>query len=201
MQARVDDDARGAEDRGLELVEDLLRILEEPLLAHHPLSVERPALREVRRAERLAHLRRVGRGHDEMPVVAGIGLVHRRGRDAVAAVPLEPALYLLLGRPVGWEGHEEVARERVGERGWTVVRGDREDRALEVRRRLDEAALAGRQRHEAALAQERPRALGPFLVLAAHALRILGVMLVQPLEEADPVVVPRDVLRYLLRLR
>ena len=121
MQADVDDDPGGAEDRRLVLVELMLRIGEEALLAHDPLGVERPALREVRRAEDLAKLRRIEVRHHEVPVVPRIRLVHGRRRDTRAAVALEPLLDLRVRGVVRRVGDEEVPGQRLAERRRPVV--------------------------------------------------------------------------------
>ena len=74
---------------------------EEAALAHHALGVERPALAEVGRAVDLAQLARVDLVHRQVPVMAGVGLVHGRRRDAAEAVRRQALLDLFLGRAVG----------------------------------------------------------------------------------------------------
>ena len=121
-------------------------------------------------------------------MVPRIGLVHGRRRDARAAVAFEPLLDLRLRRVVRRVGHEEVAGQRIAERGRPVVRRDREDRPLERRRRLDRAALARRERDQTGVAEERAGPLGPLLVFGAHRGGRRRVDLVQLGQQADPVV-------------
>src|SRR5207244_5541103 len=99
---------------------------------------------------------------------AGVRLVDRGRGDTRAGIAFEPLLHLLRRRPVGRVRDEEVAVPRIAERGRRVVARDSEDRPLEEWRRLDTAALARRQRHEAGLTEERARLLGPGLVLGAN---------------------------------
>ena len=200
VQARVDDDARRAEDRRLVLVEQVLRIGEESLLAHHALGIERPALVEVRRSEHAADRRCIALRHHQMPVVSGICLVHRGGRDAGAAVALQSLLNFFGGRAIGRVGDEEVAPQRVLECRRPLVRGDREDRPLERRRGLDGALLALRQRDQRGVSKERARLLRPLLVFRAHAFGGRRVDLVQSITG----LLPRpavDLLRDAVRLR
>src|SRR3979490_125912 len=121
MQTGVDDDPRRAEDRGLVLIEKVLRVGEEALLAHDALRVERPALAEVRGSDDPARVRRVRLRHHEVPVVTGVGLVHRGRWDAGAAVALQALLHLLWGRAIRRIGEEEVPGQRVAERRRALI--------------------------------------------------------------------------------
>src|SRR5258706_5229645 len=132
--------------------------------------------------------------------MSGVGLVHGGRGDARAAVALEPLLHLVRRRPVGRVGDEEVAMQRVFEGRRPVVRGDREDRTLERRRRLDRALLALWERDEPGVAQERTRALRPFLVLGAHRVGRRRVDLVQPIARLLPRAAV-DLFRDAVRLR
>ena len=115
------DDPRRAEDRRLEVLELLERILEEAALAHHALGVERPTLAEVGRAQHQAELGRVDLAPGDVPVVAGIGLVDGRRRDAVLLFEARRFWMSSSDVPSGAIGHEEVARSAVGEGRRTAV--------------------------------------------------------------------------------
>ena len=66
-------------------------------------------------------------------MVSRVGLVDRRRGDARTAVALEALLHLVGWCSVGRVGHEEVAVQRIAERGRLVVARDRLDRTLVVR--------------------------------------------------------------------
>src|SRR2546423_9497771 len=108
------------------------RVRKETLLAHDTLSVKTPALREVRGEVRPANVRAVLLDHDEVPVVAGIGLVYRGRRYAGAAIPLEALLNLLGRRAVRRVGHEEMAVERIAGSGRPGVASERLGPALAI---------------------------------------------------------------------
>ena len=187
VHAGVDDDARGAEDRRLQVVQLLERLLEESVLAHHALRVQPPALVEVGRGEHTPQLRRVDAAHHEVPVVAGVRLVDRGRRDAAVVVVLQARVDLLGRRTVGGEGHEEVAGQGVGEGGRRHIGRDAQHRTLEDRARIHGAALALGQADQPPIDQEVAGSLGPDLVGLAHRLLGQGVILVGGGDDLVPV--------------
>ena len=140
------------EQRRVEVVELVDRLLEEAPLAHHAFGIQRPALAEVGRREDLA-ARPTGCALriTRCQWWPGIGLVDRGRRDRPVGVVRQPRLDLLLRGAVGRERHEEVALPAVRERRRRDVRRDAEDRALEHGRRDDGAPLARGQRDQARL--------------------------------------------------
>ena len=199
MQRGVHDDPRRAEEGRLVLEEEKARLGEESLLAHDPFGVEPPALGEIGGEVRPPDGRRILLRHHQVPVMAGIGLMHGGRGDTRGAVALEALLHFLGWRAVRRVGHEEVTVQGVGERGRLVVARHGLDRPLEVRGRLDRATLALGKRDEAGVAEERARPLRPVGVLLAHRIRRRSVHAIQPLARRHPVAAAIDLLRDLVR--
>ena len=187
VQAGVDDDSGGTEQRRLDLRHLVARLSEESLLAHELLGVQAPALSEVRSTKRAPNRAGVAPGGHQVPVVAGVGFVNGRRRNRGITIVLRALLDLLLGRAIGRERNEEVAAHRGRKRRRAVVRGDGCDWSLEQRRGLDGALFAWRQRHQTPLAEELARSLGPVSVGPKHGVGGGGMVGIEVPEDTWPV--------------